>query len=636
MSSDENQPDNLNEPGQLPDGSPQPRQEEPGTPDDVAAPAAAEAVPTPSEPPAPAEEPGASVDQEPAPEQISEMEQVSAPEQAAETEQPPIDAEPEPVVEETPAAAPTFRYDEKFYEPISADSPTGGEVEFYHFSEMDQELVWPSNDFGRPDPGQRPNFRAVRDKALGFLNGTKEIPATRDVRPLLALMLAEAGDKGPVGLARALDLFVSTAMSHWDALHPQKEDEDDDELMTRMEEMRKYFNPSIIGLAVESIGIARSPHVGDLTTRTFGIATTKLSPREGEFSPNSEALTKLLSEEEEARNSVAEAQAAYRFAIDRLNTFEGFLAEHPDVDPVDLAAVVEVLEKQVAFIDPFLSGSDGNAGATESGEGGLGAAEVTGGTGAAMPSAPISGPNTLPEAMELLDDVLQFYAQSGRSSPVPLGLIALRDLMTGDFNTWINQTASSGLSEAAINLSTVDASRLSTFASGDAPAAAAPVTVELDFSEIDGAIFEANTAFAELDNNLYQHQQTLPPAEGESENTVLAQEVIALRAALDKVVEAKRAMEAGPKAQPAESSITENALQGDARHSRITDRSGVKGSLDAVAAYFEREEPSSPAPAYLRRLKSLVDARFTEIARELMPDGGGEAKLRLEPKTNLR
>jgi len=546
------------------------------------------------------------------------------------------DVEVEPETEapiEAKAEPAAFRYDEKYYQPISADAPTGKAVEFYHFAEMDQELVWPTNDFGRPDPSQRPNFRAVRDMALGFLDGSKDIPATRDVRPMLALAIAEAGDKGPVGFAKALDLFISTSMSHWDGLHPQKEDDDDDELMTRMEEMRKYLNPSVISLAVESVGIARSPRVGDLTTRTFGIASTKISPREGEFAPNADALTTLLSEEEEAHASIGEAHAAYRFAIDRLGTFEAFLEDHPDVDPVDLAAVAEVLEKQVAFIDPFIGGTGGG---TVSGDAGEGTDQVDVGSAAVAPSAPISGPNTLPEAMELLDDVLQFYARSGRSSPVPLGLIALRDLMAGDFNTWINHTASSGLSEAAINLSTVDASRLSTFASGEAPAAVAPVSIDLDFSEIDGAIYEAETAYTTLDNSVYQLQQTLPPQDGESENSVLTPEIEALRVALDKVVAAKRAMEAGPKLESSDSEASENASQGDERHSRITDRSGVKGALDAVAAFFEREEPSSPAPAYLKRLKSLVDARFTEIARELMAEDGGEAKLRLEPKTNLR
>ena len=239
--------------------------------------------------------------------------------------------------------------------------------------------------------------------------------------------------------------------------------------------------------------------------------------------------------------------------------------------------------------------------------------------------------------MGLIDDVLTFYARRGRSSPVPLGLIALRDLMAGDFNSWISKTASAGLGEAGIVISEVDASRLSSFASGEAPAAAAPADMpELDFDEIDKAIYEGETAYAAMDNALYQHQQTLPPDEGAEENTVLAAELQSFRAALDQILAAKVALQAGPKSENNVSEEGGNVTEGDDRHSRITDRNGVKQALDAVAAYFEREEPSSPAPAYLRRLKSLVDARFTEIARELMPEEGGEAKLRLEPRTSLR
>jgi predicted component of type VI protein secretion system len=498
---------------------------------------------------------------------------------------------------------------------------------------MDQELAWPLNDFGRPDAEQRPNFRAARDMALGFLSGVKDLKATRDVRPMLTLVIAEAGDKGPVGLAKALDLFVATATTHWDAIHPQKEDEDDDELMTRMEEMRKYMNPSIFSLAVESVGIARSPRVGDLTTRTFGIAATKVTPRTGEFAPNSDALVALLAEEEEARVSVIEAHDAYHYAIDRLKVMEAFLAERPDVDPVDLAGVAAALEKQVAFLAPYVGGAaEISADAVE----GSDAPDQIASPQAASPSAPISGPKTLDEAMGLLDDVLRYYAQNARSSPVPLGLIALRDLMAGDFNTWINQTASSGLAEAAISLASVDASRLSSFASGGAPAAVAPVAVEFDFTDIDASIYEAETAFAVIDNAVYQHQLTLPPDEGAETNSVLAAEVVQMREALDKIQAAKLAMATPTVSAADETGVVDNAPEGDPRHSRITDRNGVKQSLDAVAAYFEREEPSSPAPGYLRRLRSLVDARFSEIARELMPEDGGEAKLRLEPRTNLR
>lgn len=640
MSVDETQPDGLEGSSQVPDGQQQPLQDG-GTvqeggdttiPSADDGPLSADGASLPADDvPLPVDDAALPIDEASLP---ADAEHPTIPEPTTEPfaeAELSVEVEPPP---EAPPAPQAFRYDEKYYQPVSAESPTGTAVEFYHFAEMDQDLAWPVNDFGRPDPDERPNFRAVREKALGFLDGSKEIPATRDVRPMLALAIAEAGDKGPVGFAKALDLFVSTSMSHWEAIHPQKEDDDDDELMTRMEEIRKYLNPTVISLAVESVGIARSPRVGDLTTRTFGIATTKVSPREGEFAPNAEALTTLLSEEDDVRTSIGEALAAYRSATEQLRTFEAFLESHPDVDPVDLAGIAEALEKQAAFIEPFLDESGEGGTATGADAGNDGQIDAVGGV--AMSSAPISGPNTLPEAMELLDDVLRFYARSGRSSPVPLGLIALRDLMAGDFNTWINQTVSSGLSEAAINLSGVDASRLSSFASGDAPAAAAPVSIDLDFSEINRAISDAEEAYYGLDVGLNELRQKLPPEEGESESTVLVSEFEALRTALDQIRATKREIEAGPTAQVDDSQSSNNALEGDAHHSRITDRSGVKVALDAVAAYFEREEPSSPAPAYLRRLRSLVDARFTDIARELMPEDGGEAKLRLEPKTNLR
>ena len=411
-------------------------------------------------------------------------------------EAPQVEATPEDVPEAEAAPAP-FRYDEKYYAPVSPDAPMGSALEFYHFSEMEQESAWPLNDFGRPDPKQRPNFRAVRDMALGFLDGSKDLKATRDIRPLLALALAEAGDKGPVGLAKALDLFVTLVMEHWDAIHPGKEDEDDDEFMTRMEDMRKYMNPAVFALAVDSVSIARSPRVGDLTTRTFGIAAAKLSPRESEFAPNSDALTALLAEEDDARASVTEAHDAYHYAISRLRDFEAFLEQHPDVDPVDVGAVAVALEKQVVFIEPYM----GKATPESGGETVDGKMDSPSGAGSAPDSAPIGGANTLEEAMDLIDDILVFYARSGRSSPVPLGLIALRDLMAGDFNTWISNTASTGLDDAAINISAVDASRLSSFASGDIPAAAPPpAAVELDFSDFDAALYDVR-------NSLYSTRQ---------------------------------------------------------------------------------------------------------------------------------
>lgn len=584
--------------------------------------AAATAEPAPSEAP------------EPEPVTDSGADAANDATEAAETE--PSDAEladAEPAQGADPEPADNrFRYTEKYYAPLAPDNPAGEEIEYYHFAEMEQALVWPKNDFDRPDPEQRPNFRAIRKMALDFLDGTKELKAVKDIRALLGLVVAEAGDAGPVAFAKSLDLFVANVHAFWPDLHPQKEDEDDDEMMMRMEEMRKYFSAQVIGLAVDSVAVAKSPRVGELTTRTFGIATANLSPREGEFAPDTDAINTLMEQEPEVQEQVIEAHDAYRHAIGQLQELRTFLDDHPDIDPVDLESVSATLETLDGYLAPF-------AGATDATEAGVeGDAD---GMASAAADVPVIGPKTLEEAVALMDEILAFYAARGRSSPVPLGLLAVRDLTNADFNAWIQQTAASGVAEAAINISTVDASRLAQFASGEPVAAAAPAAAAppVDYSELDSAVANMTTAIGYLDMAIAQLPGAGESADGEA--PPLSAEVDGIKGVLESIKAARSNLgtpEAAKTAETAEIDTTgpENTAEGDARHSRITSRNDVKASLDLIAAFFEREEPSSPAPGYLKRLRSLVDARFSDIARELMGEEGYEPKLRLEPRTNLR
>jgi type VI secretion system protein ImpA len=50
-------------------------------------------------------------------------------------------------------------------------------------------------------------------------------------------------------------------------------------------------------------------------------------------------------------------------------------------------------------------------------------------------------------------------------------------------------------------------------------------------------------------------------------------------------------------------------------------------SLDAICAYYERTEPSSPVLPLLRRAQQLVGKNFTEILQELAPDTIAQIKL---------
>jgi type VI secretion system protein ImpA len=52
----------------------------------------------------------------------------------------------------------------------------------------------------------------------------------------------------------------------------------------------------------------------------------------------------------------------------------------------------------------------------------------------------------------------------------------------------------------------------------------------------------------------------------------------------------------------------------------IRSREDVVRALDAITAYYERHEPSSPIPIFVARCKRLVTMGFVDIVRDLVPD----------------
>ena len=53
----------------------------------------------------------------------------------------------------------------------------------------------------------------------------------------------------------------------------------------------------------------------------------------------------------------------------------------------------------------------------------------------------------------------------------------------------------------------------------------------------------------------------------------------------------------------------------------IATRDDVVRTLDKLCEWFERNEPSNPAPLLLRRAQRLMSKSFIDIVRDLAPDG---------------
>ncbi|OWP51099.1 type VI secretion system protein TssA [Pseudomonas nitroreducens] len=88
----------------------------------------------------------------------------------------------------------------------------------------------------------------------------------------------------------------------------------------------------------------------------------------------------------------------------------------------------------------------------------------------------------------------------------------------------------------------------------------------------------------------------------------------------------------GDSTQPTADSIDEAAPQPHAdtaaaapsappASGEIRNRDDVRRSLDRLLEYYARHEPSSPLPVLLNRARTLVDADFASIVRNLIPDG---------------
>jgi type VI secretion system protein ImpA len=53
----------------------------------------------------------------------------------------------------------------------------------------------------------------------------------------------------------------------------------------------------------------------------------------------------------------------------------------------------------------------------------------------------------------------------------------------------------------------------------------------------------------------------------------------------------------------------------------LTSRAAVIKAMDAICAYLERNEPTSPVPLLIRRARRFMDMNFLDIVKEMSPDG---------------
>ncbi len=485
---------------------------------------------------------------------------------------------------------PELALDDALYQPLPGAEPMGPRPEDWEVSLLETAFPDPNARLDSRDLTPR-NFYDRREMALKLLE------KTRDLSIFVRLAEAHGHLEGPKGLHAGLHLVLSVTRDLWAEIHPGPPEEN----RARNGRRRAYapfcerklvtvFDPFVVFKA--------GGFDGEITLRNFYIATERQAANKGRRPKQEDeaaytvgSLQDLVAKAE-AWDSVGTALAALDCSAALLRELQGFLNDMPEYQRLNFSGAVEELSHYTAALEPFASDPSADnaaAPASVSADG----AETTG-VRAESPQSRAGMLKSLDEAQALLDAVIGYYAAAERSSPIPLVLLKIREMMGATFTDWLAAVAAGGSENAALAIDGINLAQLDELPPGKIGAEAPP--------ETHPSIAALDKALAALSAN-------------EAAVAGAAQEIEMLVAA---VAEARVAITAGPdaRARPA------NAIR---------DRAAVREALQRLAHYYRAAEPSSPISVCFERIIHLVDRAFLDIVRELAPEGK-QAALRLVPK----
>ncbi len=338
---------------------------------------------------------------------------------------------------------------DKLLSEISPDEPCGPDLEY------DPDFIALMRDAeGTPakytpdgqlvEEGEDPNWRDIRDRCTEMFN------RTIDLRVAIVLVDALMCDAGLPGLRDGLLLLQGLLERHWDHFHPQLDPDDDNDPMMRMNLLSALAAP--IGAdgdpwrfqqRLRDIPLADSRQLGRFSLRDMLIASGDLTPT-GENPPN-EGLIDGAFRDTDGETLRESGRAAARCveisrAIDQWITNKVGAGRACNLESwhAMLAELNKRLAPRIAARFPAEAAAPPEAGHdTDS---------ATGSGG--VPASPLTGEITSrDEVLVALQKILDYYARSEPSSPIPLLIRRAQRLVPMSFLDIIRDLTPSALDQ---------------------------------------------------------------------------------------------------------------------------------------------------------------------------------------------
>lgn len=490
-------------------------------------------------------------------------------------------------------------YDARFYEPVSDDAPAGKVLDDYHFFALETSTKWPTDpDFGFEDPARSPPYGSIIEAAELLLDGENG-EGVRDVRPLFGLLLGQVGLAGSDGLQRALDLLHFWLREHWEDIHPGSADLT--QHVERISAISGVFNVTHILRALDGLEI-----VPGITLHDMRVAVGEEPPPRRQEARDLNALRRSVAGNDDHQATLAATSTALGMASDHAAACDDIFKGHGIASRPALSDLAKALSERSVLVARVQEEGAETVEVEKAAASGSPTDDAVDAPSAVATSGPQRvGEDALrsrDEALAVMDGIIRYYAENAPSSPLALGVLKLRTLSDLDFNAWIKETASSGPAKVALYLSTLEENSLSGYAGVNGTETAAA-------DERSAWTTDMRTAMEGFRETLNEQSDAVDmPAENRD----------ALTAALDRMMAIVPDVQGEGEAVPTQF--------------MIEDREGVKRAMERVGKFFEAEEPSSPVPAYLRRLRGLINAKFPDIVKDLVNEDGDVRIMLLETK----
>src|SRR5688572_4417399 len=345
--------------------------------------------------------------------------------------------------------------------PVSPDAPCGENLEYdADYAAMEQAAAGkPEQQFGSTTiPGEEPNWKEVRSKALDLFSRTK------DLRASMYLVRSATWMDGLSGLADGLSVLAGLVENHWDGVHPRLDPDDDNDPTLRLNTIAGLCDAGTMLRAIQVAPLVATRGLGKFTYRDVQVATGELPPPTG-----SEKVEQSTIDGAFAECDAAELKAtgkAVKQAVEQTKALEKELGQKvgeanvPQLDAfTDLLAAMNKLLQQKLAVRGLLDDESTHSAATDSAPESAGAAASSDGNGqaggigsngrkAGAPQSLTGDIASRDDVIRALDKICDYYKRYEPSSPVPLFLNRAKRLASKSFLEILRDLTPDALNQA--------------------------------------------------------------------------------------------------------------------------------------------------------------------------------------------